>query len=453
MNGHGGELAMAALRGYGVKEIFTLSGGHIFPFYDACVKQEVADLRRPPRADGDLRGRGDGQADPPAGGGRAHRRPGRHQRRERHDDGVVQRLAPGRARRPGRPGPLGVGVAAGARPRPDRRLGHQVGGDGGGRPADIPKVVGEAVGEAPDAAPRARCSSTSRSTWCSARRRTSPVPAAVPPRGAAPDPDLVGGGGRPGARRRRGRAWWRAATCGGTARGRRCATASRRCASRCFANGLGRGCLPADHELAFSRTRSALKEADVVVVVGTPLDFRLSFGRFGDGPGGPRGRLRGRAGPATCPAWCRRPATLPRCSTAWPPAGGPVDLARGVDRLAAGPGAGPAGRRGGAAHRRRRPDPPGPGLRRAAPPARAATPSSSATAATSCPGPAGWSTRSSRAAGWTPAPTAASAPGSATPWPPGSPTPTARWCSCSATGPPASPSWTPTPWSATACRS
>jgi acetolactate synthase-1/2/3 large subunit len=50
----------------------------------------------------------------------------------------------------------------------------------------------------------------------------------------------------------------------------------------CFANGLGRGCLPADHDLAFSRTRAALKEADVVVVVGTPLDFRLSFGRFPD---------------------------------------------------------------------------------------------------------------------------------------------------------------------------
>ncbi|HWC38993.1 MAG TPA: thiamine pyrophosphate-dependent enzyme, partial [Acidimicrobiales bacterium] len=48
-----------------------------------------------------------------------------------------------------------------------------------------------------------------------------------------------------------------------------------------FANGLGRGCLPADHELAFSRTRRALKDADVVVVVGTPLDFRLSFGSFG----------------------------------------------------------------------------------------------------------------------------------------------------------------------------
>ena len=49
-----------------------------------------------------------------------------------------------------------------------------------------------------------------------------------------------------------------------------------------FANGLGRGSLPADHELAFLRTRGLLRqEADLVVVVGTPLDFRLGFGRFG----------------------------------------------------------------------------------------------------------------------------------------------------------------------------
>ncbi len=49
-----------------------------------------------------------------------------------------------------------------------------------------------------------------------------------------------------------------------------------------FSNGLGRGCLAADHELAFSRTRGLLKsDADLVVVIGTPLDFRLSFGRFG----------------------------------------------------------------------------------------------------------------------------------------------------------------------------
>jgi acetolactate synthase-1/2/3 large subunit len=50
-----------------------------------------------------------------------------------------------------------------------------------------------------------------------------------------------------------------------------------------FVNGMGRGTLPADHELAFSKARSvALREADLVLVAGTPLDFRLGFGRFGD---------------------------------------------------------------------------------------------------------------------------------------------------------------------------
>jgi acetolactate synthase-1/2/3 large subunit len=46
-----------------------------------------------------------------------------------------------------------------------------------------------------------------------------------------------------------------------------------------FVNGLGRGCFPADHELYFSRARSAaLKGADVAIVIGVPLDFRLGFG-------------------------------------------------------------------------------------------------------------------------------------------------------------------------------
>jgi acetolactate synthase-1/2/3 large subunit len=51
-----------------------------------------------------------------------------------------------------------------------------------------------------------------------------------------------------------------------------------------FLNGLGRGCLPADHELAFSRARStALKGADVALVLGVPMDFRLGFGAsFGE---------------------------------------------------------------------------------------------------------------------------------------------------------------------------
>jgi acetolactate synthase I/II/III large subunit len=50
----------------------------------------------------------------------------------------------------------------------------------------------------------------------------------------------------------------------------------------CFFNGLGRGTLAADHPLAFLRTRGLLKaRADLVVVLGTPLDFRLGFGQFG----------------------------------------------------------------------------------------------------------------------------------------------------------------------------
>ena len=49
-----------------------------------------------------------------------------------------------------------------------------------------------------------------------------------------------------------------------------------------FTNGQGRGCVPADHRLAFSRARSAaFKEADLVIVAGTALDFRLGFGQFG----------------------------------------------------------------------------------------------------------------------------------------------------------------------------
>ena len=85
-----------------------------------------------------------------------------------------------------------------------------------------------------------------------------------------------------------------------------------------FANGMGRGCLPADDPLAFARVRGLLrKEADLVVVVGTPLDFRLGFGDFGAAAvvhvvdstagGPPTGRWPGRP-----------PATWPRSWTGWP---------------------------------------------------------------------------------------------------------------------------------------
>jgi len=49
-----------------------------------------------------------------------------------------------------------------------------------------------------------------------------------------------------------------------------------------FTNGMGRGALPPEHPLAFAKSRrQALSGADVVAVIGTPLDFRLGFGDFG----------------------------------------------------------------------------------------------------------------------------------------------------------------------------
>ena len=47
-------------------------------------------------------------------------------------------------------------------------------------------------------------------------------------------------------------------------------------------NGMGRGVVASGHPLLVTRARSmALKNADLVMVVGTPLDFRLGYGIFG----------------------------------------------------------------------------------------------------------------------------------------------------------------------------
>src|SRR5450755_4238031 len=59
-----------------------------------------------------------------------------------------------------------------------------------------------------------------------------------------------------------------------------------------IANGQGRGILPAGHELLVTRARAvAFGQADLVIVVGTPLDFRLGYGEFGGRDGAPRARV------------------------------------------------------------------------------------------------------------------------------------------------------------------
>ncbi len=71
-----------------------------------------------------------------------------------------------------------------------------------------------------------------------------------------------------------------------------------------IANGQARGVLPGGHDLLVTRARSlALRDADLVIVAGAPLDFRLGYGSFGqqdapaqvvhvaDAPGGVAGHV------------------------------------------------------------------------------------------------------------------------------------------------------------------
>lgn len=47
-----------------------------------------------------------------------------------------------------------------------------------------------------------------------------------------------------------------------------------------YLNAMGRGSMPQDHPHFYSRTRrNALGEADAILVIGTPMDFRLSYGK------------------------------------------------------------------------------------------------------------------------------------------------------------------------------
>ena len=280
VSGHGGELALAALTPYGVDTLFTLSGGHIFPLYDAAVKAgdvRILDVRHEQTATFAAEGvakltRKPGVAVLTAGpgvtngvsavttamfngsplvvlGGRAPQaRWGAGSLQEfdhvpvlapitKHAATVTDTASMGRD----------VHAAVVAALTPHR----------GPVFLDLPLdvVFGEGEGEVPDA---------------------------VVPAGLEPDPAdvakaaaLIASAERPAVIAGSDVYWggaWEALQ--GFVEALRVPT---------FVNGLGRGCLPADHELAFSRTRGVLKaEADVVVVIGTPLDFRISFGSFGD---------------------------------------------------------------------------------------------------------------------------------------------------------------------------
>jgi acetolactate synthase I/II/III large subunit len=57
-------------------------------------------------------------------------------------------------------------------------------------------------------------------------------------------------------------------------------------------NGMGRGVLPPKHRLSVAKARSvAFGRCDLAIVVGTPLDFRLGYGAFGGRDGAPPAKV------------------------------------------------------------------------------------------------------------------------------------------------------------------
>lgn len=277
VEGHGGELALAGLAGYGIEEVFTLSGGHVFPVYDACQKAgwRIVDVRHEQTATF--------AAEAMA---RLTRRP------------AVAVLTAG----PGVTNGVSAVTTAWFNGSPLVVLGGRAPqgrwGAGSLQELDHVPILAPVTKEAVTiTSADAIAGELARLTRSAMTPHRGPVFADVPLdvifssgngevpdvwRSPAPpaDPEEVARAGRllAGASRPAvvagGDVWW-----DGAWEQLRHLVETLRLPT--FVNGAGRGCLPADHELAFARTRSLLSEADVVAVVGTPLDFRLSFGRFG----------------------------------------------------------------------------------------------------------------------------------------------------------------------------
>jgi acetolactate synthase-1/2/3 large subunit len=279
VSGHGGELALTALRSFGVNELFTLSGGHIFPFYDAAVKQDVriVDVRHESTATFAAEGMA-----------KLTRRPG------------VAVLTAG----PGVTNGISAVTSAWFNGSPLIVLGGRAPqarwGAGSLQEFDhvpvlepITKLAGtvtalEEVGVDVMAAAAAATSPHRGPVFLDFPLDVvfATGEGRVPDRTGVwnfdPDPDdiaraaeLLAESSRPALIVGTDLYW-----SGGWDALREVVESFR---VPTFVNGLGRGCLAADHELAFSRTRGLLKtDADLVVVIGTPLDFRISFGSFGD---------------------------------------------------------------------------------------------------------------------------------------------------------------------------
>ncbi len=316
LEGHGGTLALAAARAHGVDTVFTLSGAHIFPLYDAAVATDGAVLLVDVRHEQTAVFAAEALA-------RLTRRP------------TMAAVTAG----PGVTNAVSAVTTAWFNGAPVLVLGGRAPayrwGDGALQELDHPPllapvtkasttITGEAtIAEQVDQALRLAVSAPRGPVFLDVAidhffaRAEVTVPAVTPtPRPEADPADLervaglLAGAVRPvvvlGSD-----VWLDGAEH----------------AARAFvdalgvptiANGMGRGVLPAEHPLLVTRARGrALGGADLVVVVGTPLDFRLGYGVFG-------GKEPDAGPPATVVHLVDSPARLAQHVTLGASAAGPL---------------------------------------------------------------------------------------------------------------------------------
>jgi acetolactate synthase-1/2/3 large subunit len=341
---HGGELAVEVARAHGVERMFTLSGAHVFPLYDGAVNAE------PPLPIVDVRHEATAVFAAEATA-KLTRRPG------------LAVVTAG----PGVTNAVSAVATAWFNGAPVVVLGGRAPsfrwGSGALQELDHPPLLAPvtklaatvgSVDELP-----ARVDEAFRLATLPHRgpvfldvpmdelygRTAAPAPPVTSAAAAAPDPDDLA---RVGALLRSaqrpvlvlGSDVW---ADGGEDAARRLAETV---GLPVVANGMGRGVLPAGHPLLVTRARSeAFRGADLVVVVGTPLDFRLGYGVFGtaqvvhlvDSPSQVAGHVElaasaaGRLGDVldgVRTAWERQPGTAA-------PAGWPVALRAAADAAVA----------------------------------------------------------------------------------------------------------------------
>jgi acetolactate synthase-1/2/3 large subunit len=274
---HGGRLVARALRAHGVRKLFTLSGGHLFSIYDGCRAEgiDIVDVRHEQSA-----------AFAAEGWAKVTRTPG------------VCALTAG----PGVTNGMSAMASAAQNHSPMLVL--------GGRAPAFRWGQGslQEIDHVPFVAPLVKYAATAQATADIPRLIDEALRAAVLPHSGpafvdfpldqvfgeappAPAAELPAPWSGPPADARETeraaellRAAERPVIMAGTGlywgRGEQQLWAlAEELRVPVFLNGLGRGCLPADHPLAFSRARgAALGKADVALVIGVPLDFRLGFG-------------------------------------------------------------------------------------------------------------------------------------------------------------------------------